>query len=113
MVHGHYACIGRAHYVDYWIVDEMTHKHNSMLVDLQDRRKRKMYLSLHEMLDSIICIRTKHHSLCFASCVVSKFEASTSDYSLVEALLTTQLESGDRRKRTTTQDWHPNSWPTL
>ena len=94
MVHGDYACIGRAHYADYWIVDEMTHKHNSMLVDLQDRRKRKMYLSLHEMLDSIICIHTKHHSLCFAN------------YS-------TQLESGDRRKRTTTLAWHPNSWPTL
>ena len=37
------------------IVNEMTHKHNSMLADLQDRRKWKMYLSFHE--------RHPHHTL--------------------------------------------------
>ena len=37
------------------IVNEMPHKHNSMLVDLQDRKKQKMYLSLHE--------RHPHHTL--------------------------------------------------
>ena len=45
MVHGDYVCTGRAHYADYWKVDEMPHKHNSMLVDLHNRRKWKRYLS--------------------------------------------------------------------
>ena len=116
MVHGDYACTGRAHYADYWKVDEMSHKHN--------RRKWKRYLlykkDIHitnychrAMLDSMTCTYKASCALCFASCVLSEFEASTSEYSLVEALLTTQLDSGNQRKRTMTQARRPNLWPML